>query len=176
MGKEKTAGGVTRAGLIKNKRGKIVSKRASAAGNRRYKYIQTWVKCVVAARQDRLQARLRGWQSPLQVHPDLGEVRSCGAQGSQHEGFRGCQRQQRRGQCLVCEVQGAMRSRQQRRLMWYLSPLPEAYIARQGCEASQPPWAARGWHRRSARPVLVAHELRRTAQTCPSLCICSCAV
>merc|ERR1712187_67616 len=51
MGKEKTAGGVTRAGLIKNKRGKIVSKRASAAGNRRYKYIQAWVKCVVAARK-----------------------------------------------------------------------------------------------------------------------------
>merc|ERR1712039_564197 len=49
--KEKTAGGLTRNGLIKNKRGKIVSKLASAAGSRRYKYIQAWVKCVVAARK-----------------------------------------------------------------------------------------------------------------------------
>merc|ERR1711948_162650 len=49
--KEKTAGGLTRSGLIKNKRGKVVSKRASAAGNRRYKYIQAWVKSVVAARK-----------------------------------------------------------------------------------------------------------------------------
>merc|ERR1712061_954105 len=87
-------------------------------------------------------------------------VRSCGAQGSQLEGFCGCQRQQRRGQGLVCEVQGALRSRQQRRLMWYLSSLPEVSItAKQDFKACQPPWAARGWNRRSARLVLVAHEL-----------------
>merc|ERR1719436_1002779 len=35
---------------MKNKRGKIVSKRASASGRRHYKQIQAWVEAVVEAR------------------------------------------------------------------------------------------------------------------------------
>merc|ERR1740121_1743587 len=49
--KEKTVGGLTRDTLTKNKRGKIVSKRAAAAGKRRYKNIESWVESVVAARK-----------------------------------------------------------------------------------------------------------------------------
>merc|ERR1711972_1197643 len=49
--KEKTVGGLTRDALIKNKRGKIVSKRASAAGKRCYRNIEAWVESVVAARK-----------------------------------------------------------------------------------------------------------------------------
>merc|ERR1719266_3004059 len=49
--KEKTVGGLTRDALIKNKRGKIVSKRASAAGKRHYQNIEAWVESVVAARK-----------------------------------------------------------------------------------------------------------------------------
>merc|ERR1719277_2824944 len=49
--KVKTAGGLTRDGLIKNKRGKVVSKKAAAAGKRRYQYIQAWVKSLAAARK-----------------------------------------------------------------------------------------------------------------------------
>merc|ERR1711977_510907 len=49
--KEKTVGGLTRDMLIKNKRGKVVSKRASANGKRRYKQIESWVEAVMAARE-----------------------------------------------------------------------------------------------------------------------------
>merc|ERR1712185_349691 len=49
--KEKTAGGLTRDALIRNKRGKIVSKKASASGKRNFRNIQDWVSSVVAARK-----------------------------------------------------------------------------------------------------------------------------
>merc|ERR1719456_251780 len=49
--KEKTVGGLTAAALTRNKRGKIVSKRAAAAGKRRYANIESWVESVVAARK-----------------------------------------------------------------------------------------------------------------------------
>merc|ERR1719436_1850097 len=48
--REKTVGGLKRDMLMKNKRGKIVSKRASASGRRHYKHIQDWVEAVVEAR------------------------------------------------------------------------------------------------------------------------------
>mmetsp|Transcript_77923 Transcript_77923/g.158319 ORF Transcript_77923/g.158319 Transcript_77923/m.158319 type:complete len:126 (-) Transcript_77923:140-517(-) len=49
--KEKTVGGLTRDALTKNKRGKIVSKRAAANGKRRYQNIAAWVDSVVEARK-----------------------------------------------------------------------------------------------------------------------------
>merc|ERR1711988_1147829 len=49
--KEKTAGGLTQDSLMKNKRGKIVSKRKSASGKRSYKRIESWVESVVGARK-----------------------------------------------------------------------------------------------------------------------------
>merc|ERR1719408_332501 len=48
--KEKTAGGLKREALMKNKRGKVVSKRASAAGKRAYQRIEGWTEGVMAAR------------------------------------------------------------------------------------------------------------------------------
>merc|ERR1719506_2437313 len=36
---------------MKNKRGKVVSKKSSAAGKRKYRNIQDWVSSVVAARK-----------------------------------------------------------------------------------------------------------------------------
>merc|ERR1719321_441128 len=48
--KEKTSGGLRRDALMKNKRGKVVSKRASANGKRRYKNIESWTEGVMAAR------------------------------------------------------------------------------------------------------------------------------
>merc|ERR1719191_1676457 len=48
--KEKTVGGLRKDALMKNKRGKVVSKRASAAGKRRYAQIESWVEGVMAAR------------------------------------------------------------------------------------------------------------------------------
>merc|ERR1719436_793053 len=48
---EKTQSGVKMDGLMKNKRGKVVSKRQSAAGKRRFKNIEQWVKCVMEARR-----------------------------------------------------------------------------------------------------------------------------
>merc|ERR1719174_2237271 len=50
-GKEKTASGLTRNLLMRNKRGKVVSKKAAAHGKRQYKNIQDWVSSVVAARK-----------------------------------------------------------------------------------------------------------------------------
>merc|ERR1719145_448808 len=49
--KVKTSGGLTRDHLMKNKRGKVVSKRAAAQGKRAFRHIQDWVSSVVAARK-----------------------------------------------------------------------------------------------------------------------------
>merc|ERR1719389_451572 len=49
--KEKTSGGLNRSMLLKNKRGKIVSKKASAAGKKMYANIKGWTEAVVAARK-----------------------------------------------------------------------------------------------------------------------------
>merc|ERR1712187_108135 len=49
---EKTASGMTKAGLIKNKRGKIVSKKKAALGKSNYaKGLGRWTAAVVAARK-----------------------------------------------------------------------------------------------------------------------------
>merc|ERR1712032_200787 len=48
--KERTSGGLRKDGLMRNKRGKIVSKRASAIGKRRYKQIEDWTEAVMGAR------------------------------------------------------------------------------------------------------------------------------
>merc|ERR1719456_1170774 len=48
--KLKTSGGLTRELLMRNKRGKIVSKKASAHGQRAFKFIETWVDSVMEAR------------------------------------------------------------------------------------------------------------------------------
>merc|ERR1712032_1422851 len=55
--KEKTSGGLTKDMLMVNKRGKIVSKRASAHGRRHYKQVEDWVEAVMGAR-DLLRLRL----------------------------------------------------------------------------------------------------------------------
>ena len=49
--KEKTQGGLTKASLIKSKTGKIVSKKASAAGKKAYSRIAAWTKAVAAAKK-----------------------------------------------------------------------------------------------------------------------------
>lgn len=49
--KEKTVGGLKKESLMKNKRGKVVSKRASALGKRRYRQIEAWVDSVMEARK-----------------------------------------------------------------------------------------------------------------------------
>merc|ERR1719468_989280 len=49
--KEKTKTGLTKSSLTKSKTGKIVSKKASAAGKRNYKNISGWTKAVMAARK-----------------------------------------------------------------------------------------------------------------------------
>merc|ERR1719326_1699452 len=48
--KIKTSGGLTKDLLMRNKRGKIVSKKASAHGQRAFKFIETWVDSVIEAR------------------------------------------------------------------------------------------------------------------------------
>merc|ERR1719408_610318 len=48
--KEKTSGGLKRDMLMKNKRGKVVSKKASAHGRRAYKNIEGWTEAVMVAR------------------------------------------------------------------------------------------------------------------------------
>merc|ERR1711865_117966 len=50
-GKEKTVGGLTRDLLMRNKRGKVVSKKAAANGKRAFRNIQDWVSSVTAARK-----------------------------------------------------------------------------------------------------------------------------
>merc|ERR1712046_541810 len=50
-GKEKTVGGLTKDMLMRNKRGKVVSKKANAGGRKAFRNIQDWVSSVVAARK-----------------------------------------------------------------------------------------------------------------------------
>jgi len=49
--KERTAGGLKADALMINKRGKVVSKRQSAVGKRRYSKIEGWVEALMAARE-----------------------------------------------------------------------------------------------------------------------------
>mmetsp|Transcript_59357 Transcript_59357/g.165750 ORF Transcript_59357/g.165750 Transcript_59357/m.165750 type:complete len:158 (-) Transcript_59357:122-595(-) len=49
--KKKTTGGLTQEALMRNKRGKVVSKRASAAGKRAYRRIENWVEALMHARE-----------------------------------------------------------------------------------------------------------------------------
>merc|ERR1712032_1209536 len=49
--KAKTKSGLTKDKLYKNKRGKIVSKAASAAGKKKYERIAGWVRAVAAAKK-----------------------------------------------------------------------------------------------------------------------------
>merc|ERR1719251_579404 len=48
--REKTVGGLKSDDLMKNKRGKIVSKRQSANGKRRFKQVVGWLEAVMEAR------------------------------------------------------------------------------------------------------------------------------
>merc|ERR1719434_10729 len=49
--KAKTSGGLTKDKLMKNKRGKVVSKAASAAAKKRSSHLQAWGKAVATARK-----------------------------------------------------------------------------------------------------------------------------
>jgi len=49
--KEKTVGGLTKSLLMRNKRGKIVSKRKCAQGKKDYQRVRDWVTSVQAARK-----------------------------------------------------------------------------------------------------------------------------
>merc|ERR1712070_72298 len=49
--KVKTVGGLTKDKLMRNKRGKLVSKKSSTSGKRAYKNIKDWVSSAVAARK-----------------------------------------------------------------------------------------------------------------------------
>ena len=49
--KEKTVSGLTKADLIKNKNGKIVSKKKLAAGKKAYSHIKGWTVAVQKARK-----------------------------------------------------------------------------------------------------------------------------
>merc|ERR1719335_57786 len=49
--REKTVGGLTKDSLMKDKRGKIVSKRNNAKGKRAFKNVETWVEAFVQARE-----------------------------------------------------------------------------------------------------------------------------
>jgi len=49
--KEKTASGLTKSDLVKNKNGRIVSKKQMAAGKKAYNNIKNWVAAVVKARK-----------------------------------------------------------------------------------------------------------------------------
>merc|ERR1719401_2364906 len=49
--KEKTGSGLTADMLIRNKRGKIVSKKAHARGKKIYAAVKTWVECISKARE-----------------------------------------------------------------------------------------------------------------------------
>merc|ERR1712093_518255 len=48
----KTAGGLTKDMLFKNKRGKIVSKRKSAAGKASFARVAGWIAAIQSARKD----------------------------------------------------------------------------------------------------------------------------
>merc|ERR1719343_254149 len=49
--KEKTTSGLTKSMLHKNKRGKVVSKKSTAAGIKAFKNIDSWLKAVTTARK-----------------------------------------------------------------------------------------------------------------------------
>merc|ERR1712078_323010 len=49
--KVKTTGGLKQTDLTKNSRGKIVSKKGSAAGKKRYSYLKGWISAVQKARK-----------------------------------------------------------------------------------------------------------------------------
>merc|ERR1719362_2191662 len=49
--KVKTAGGLTADELMRNKRGKVVSKRRSAFGQKAYRKVQGWIESLMAARK-----------------------------------------------------------------------------------------------------------------------------
>ncbi|KAL9139047.1 Dinoflagellate/viral nucleoprotein (DVNP) [Amphidinium carterae] len=50
--KEKTSGGLTKSKLTKNKRGKVVSKAASAQGKKAYNHIKKWAEALKKARKE----------------------------------------------------------------------------------------------------------------------------
>merc|ERR1712146_335298 len=50
--KEKAIGGLKKTDLTKSKRGKIVSKKSSAAGKKAYKFIKDWTAAVQKARKE----------------------------------------------------------------------------------------------------------------------------
>merc|ERR1711933_282024 len=77
--KEKTATGLRKDGLVKNKRGKIVSKKASR------------------------------WQEEIRGHQGLGRLRRRGAEGSEPQGLRGDQWQEGRGQGPLRQGEGPVR-------------------------------------------------------------------
>jgi hypothetical protein len=56
--KEKTRSGITKSDLVKNKRGKIVSRKAAAHGKKRFAAIRGWLQAVQAARK---QLNIRGF-------------------------------------------------------------------------------------------------------------------
>merc|ERR1712087_462640 len=49
--KVKTSGGLTKDGLMKNKRGKVVSKKQHAVGKKLYASVEKWIGCVINARK-----------------------------------------------------------------------------------------------------------------------------
>merc|ERR1712224_207448 len=49
--KEKTVGGLTKDSLMRNKRGKVVSKRQHARGKRAFKNLETWHEAFMEARE-----------------------------------------------------------------------------------------------------------------------------
>ncbi|CAE7504875.1 unnamed protein product [Symbiodinium natans] len=50
--KEKTTGGLQKANLMKNKRGKVVSKKMHAKGKSIQKFVQGWLSAVATARKE----------------------------------------------------------------------------------------------------------------------------
>merc|ERR1719433_1020549 len=48
--RERTVGGIRAEGLMRNKRGRIVSKRRNAHGKRMYRNVESWIEAVLAAR------------------------------------------------------------------------------------------------------------------------------
>merc|ERR1719412_3585239 len=60
-GKEKTSGGLTKSQLVKNKAGKIVSKKASAAGKKAYKHIKGWT---IAVQKAKKELGVKGFAAP----------------------------------------------------------------------------------------------------------------
>merc|ERR1719386_417169 len=49
--REKTSGGLTRDSLMRNKRGKVVSKRQNAKGKRAFRNVESWTEAFMQARE-----------------------------------------------------------------------------------------------------------------------------